>query len=67
MPREPHRARTHARVQQLAEDTGLTGECQYGIKGTSMLTEYSDIVKDIPINNMHAVLEGITKNLMAFV
>ena len=30
------------------------------------MVKYSDIVKGIMIDYMHAVLEGITKNLMAF-
>lgn len=66
LPNEPHTPRTHALVQQLADEAESSGECQYGIKGRSMLTEYSDIVKSIPIDYMHAVLEGITKNLMTF-
>ena len=66
LPNEPHTPRTHALVQQLADEAESSGECQYGIKRRSMLTEYSDIVKGIPIDYMHAVLEGITKNLMAF-
>ena len=64
LPSEPHRPQTHPKVQRLADEAESTGECQYGIKGTSVLAEYSDIVKGIPIDYMHAVLEGVTKNLM---
>ena len=66
LPSEPHRPRTHPEVQRLADEAESTGECLYGIKGTSLLAEYSDIVKGIPIDYMHAVLEGVTKNLMVF-
>ena len=64
LPSEPHRPRTHPEVQRWADEAESTGECLYGIKGTSLLAEYSDIVKGIPIDYMHAVLEGVTKNLM---
>ena len=64
LPSEPHRPRTHAQVQRLAVMAESRGECLYGIKGRSMLMEYSDIVKGILIDYMHAVL-GVTKDLMA--
>ena len=33
----------------------------YGIKSHSILSLYIDIVRDIPIDYMHMILEGISK------
>lgn len=46
---------------QQAEATGITVR---GIKGTSVLASTLDLVDGIPIDYMHAVLEGVTKWLL---
>lgn len=66
LPNESHRPRTHTEVQQWAIDAETTGNSVYGIKGRSVLAEHSDTVKGVPIDYMHAVLEGVTKSLMSF-
>ena len=66
LPNEPHRPRTHARVQQWASTAEFTNECVYGIKGKSILADHTDVVNGVPIDYMHAVLEGVTKCLMSY-
>ena len=38
----------------------------YGVKGHSVLSFYIDIVRDIPIDCMHMILEGISKKLLKY-
>lgn len=55
--------RTHQAVQQHAEEAKQLGVPVKGIKGESILSKYTDIVNSIPVDYMHAVLEGVTKQL----
>ena len=56
--------RTHAQVQQWASEAASSGNCVFGIKGKSPLAPYIDIVNCIPVDYMHAVLEGVTKQFL---
>uniref|UniRef100_A0A1X7UXS7 Uncharacterized protein n=1 Tax=Amphimedon queenslandica TaxID=400682 RepID=A0A1X7UXS7_AMPQE len=47
--------------QQHATDAEIGGESVYGVKGHSILSSAIDIVNGVPIDFMHAVLEGVTK------
>ena len=38
----------------------------YGYKSHSILSLYIDIVRDIPIDYMHMILEGISKMLLKY-
>ena len=38
----------------------------YGIKGQSTLAKHLNTVNDVPIDYMHAILEGVTKSLMVY-
>ena len=42
------------------------GKPMYGVKGHSVLSLYIDIVRDIPIDYMHMILEGISKMLLKY-
>lgn len=53
--------RTHASVVKAAEEAERTNEPVLGVKGTSPLTSVLDLVASIPVDYMHAVLEGATK------
>lgn len=66
LPTEAHIPRTHADIQHCVQEAETTGQTIYGIKGISILAEYTDLVNGIPIDYMHAVLEGITKALMTY-
>ena len=66
LPIEAHEPRTHTDIRRCAREAETTGRTIYGIKGMSILEEYTDLVNGIPIDYMHAVLEGITKALMTY-
>ena len=55
--------RTHESVNRHAEEALKSGEAAEGIKGYSILSKYIDVVDDIPIDYMHAVLEGVVKQI----
>jgi len=66
LPSEDHRPRTHKQVIGWAKTAELTKKDVYGIKGQSVLANHLNIVSDVPIDYMHAVLEGVTKGLMTY-
>ena len=66
IPTEAHIPRTHVDIQRCAQEAETTGRTIHGIKGISILAEYTDLVNGIPIDYMHAVLEGIMKALMTY-
>ena len=50
--------RTHSSVISAAEDAERTGSPVLGVKGLSPLHSTLDLVASIPVDYMHAVLEG---------
>ena len=48
LPTEAHIPRTHVDIQYCAQEAE-TGQTIYGIKGISILAEYTDLVNGIPI------------------
>lgn len=60
-PNVPCVLRTHELVCQHAEEAVRIGSAVYGIKGYSVLSTCINLVNDIPVDYMHAVLEGVTK------
>lgn len=56
--------RTNDSVLKSAENAEQTKRVDAGIKGKSVLTDTVDLVKNIPIDYMHCVLEGVMKWLM---
>ena len=56
-----HPLRTHASVLSAAKDAERTGCPVLGVKGLSPLCHTLDLVASIPVDYMHAVLEGATK------
>ena len=63
-PNDEHRPRRYIQQQQWAKEAERTGQTVYGVKGTSILSNSMDLVKQCPIDYMHAVLEGVVKKLM---
>lgn len=53
--------RTNSLMIAWASDAEISGESVYGVKGHSILSSAIDIVNGVPIDYMHAVLEGVTK------
>ena len=59
-PDEPHRIRKQKDIKHWAQQAELTSHPVCGIKGFSVLRPYLPI-RRIPVDYMHAMLEGITK------
>ena len=62
---ESHQPRTKALVQLHAAEAERTGKSVFGVKGNSVLSACIDIVQDVPIDYMHAILEGVSKSLLS--
>ena len=56
--------RTHSTLKVNAETALESGQAEKGIKGPSVLSPYLNVVDDIPVDYMHAVLEGVIKQIM---
>ena len=57
--------RTHSSIESLAHRATTCGRAIKGIKGISPLRDCLDLVDSIPIDYMHAVLEGVLGRLMS--
>ena len=47
-----------------AEDAEANGKPIFGLKGKSVLSPYLKIAKDVPVDYMHAVIEGVSRTLL---
>lgn len=47
------------------EEAKELSETVFGVKGESILSKHINILKSIPVDYMHAVLEGVTKSLFS--
>ena len=56
--------RTHSSVVKSAEEARRSGDAVKGVEGQSVLTPCLDAVDGIPVDYMHAVLEGLTRRLL---
>ena len=65
-PNAAHRARKTKDVEEWASKAQRIGSSVYGVKGVSVLAPYISIPECVPVNYMHAVLEGVTKSLMNY-
>ena len=59
-----HPERTHRSVMVAAQLAEVKGECVRGIKGISPLSTVLNLVDSIPVDYMHAILEGVTRKLL---
>lgn len=64
LPNDEHKPRKEKETFQHAKQAIRTGSPMYGVKGMSVLTPYLNIIKDVPIDYMHAVLEGVIKTIL---
>lgn len=64
LPIEEHKPRSMALITKNAEEAEERGQPVFGIKGKSILSSHIDIVQDVVIDYMHAVLEGLSKALL---
>ena len=63
LPNDSHKPRKMKKMLKWSKKASKKGEPIYGVKGSSVLTPHIDLVKSVPVNYMHAVLEGVTKSL----
>ena len=63
-PPDTYPTRTHADIQKWSKEAQQLGSAVFGIKGESPLASHIDLVNSIPIDYMHAVLEGVTKQFL---
>ncbi len=63
LPNPSYKERTHAQIVKDGESAESTSTSVQGVKGVSPLSSGLDLVASIPIDYMHAVLEGVTKHL----
>ena len=63
LPNDEHTTRLEKDVLKYAKQANSRSPL-FGIKGPSVLSPYLNIVKDTAIDYMHAVLEGVTKDLL---
>lgn len=64
LPGNSYPIRTNNSVKTAGESAESQSRVVDGIKGASVLTGMVDLVKSIPIDYMHCVLEGVTKWLV---
>lgn len=64
VPSDEHRLRTDDEIASNASQAVIKNCPVKGVKGYSVLSPYLNMAKDIPVDYMHAVLEGVTKTLL---
>lgn len=64
LPNDQHTPRIEKDTIQHAVEAVSNSAPVFGIKGPSILSPYLNIVKDVPIDYMHAALEGVIKTLL---
>ena len=65
-PLQHYMKRCKEDIERWATEAEDSGKPVYGIKSHSILSLYIDIVRDIPIDYMHMILEGISKMLLKY-
>ena len=63
-PNALHTPRCESDLLTWAEDAEASGKPIFGVKGKSVLSPYLNIATDVPVDYMHAVLEGDTRTLL---
>lgn len=66
LPQDAHAPRSFGDMKQWATQAEQQGEPIYGVKGPSILSSSINIVTSVPVDYMHAVLEGVVKSLMGY-
>ena len=66
LPNDLHEPRIFSDVIARAEMAMQLEEPVYGILGLSILSDLIDIILCIPVDYMHAILEGLAKQFMKY-
>lgn len=64
-PEDEHEPRTKDHLEDSAKEAEETGTTVFGVKGKSVLSSHIDITESVPVDYMHAALEGVTKALLS--
>ena len=64
LPADNIEPRTHQTVVENGQLATQRNEAVCGVKGTTLLAREIDLVKGVPVDYMHAVLEGMTRWLL---
>ena len=65
LPDEDHRPRSKATIERHGRKAERKGTTVFGVKGKSILSSSIDIVQAVPVDYMHAALEGISRRLLS--
>lgn len=65
LPDEDHEPRTELSISEHAKKAEEKGYPVFGVKGESILSSHLDIVNAVPVDYMHAVLEGVSRRLLS--
>ena len=64
LPTTEANPRTHQTIMAAAKEAEVSGVAVRGIKGVSVLATSLDLVESVPVDYMHAVLEGVVRLLL---
>lgn len=64
LPSDAHKPRKMNDMKNWASKAEQLQVPVFGVKGHSVLTPYLDVTEAVPIDYMHAILEGVTKSLI---
>ena len=64
LPTTEANPRTHQTIMAAAKEAEVSGAVVRGIKGVSVLATSLDLVESVPVDYMHAVLEGVVRLLL---
>ena len=64
-PEAEHEPRTMTSILDCAKEAEQSARPVLGVKGSSVLASSIDFVKAIPVDYMHAILEGISRKLLS--
>ena len=66
LPSEQHTPRNSSGLEQHAQTAEEECKTVMGCKGKSVLSSAIDLIEAIPVDYMHAILEGISRRLLSF-
>ena len=64
LPGDSHVSRTMQMMLQYAAEALKKGVAIFEVKGPSILSTYRDLIKHVPLDYLHSMLEGVEKQLL---
>ncbi len=64
LPKDRYHPRSKASIEKHGKKAEETGKPVYGVKGISSLSSIIDLPEAVPVDYMHAALEGVAKKLI---